>query len=177
MSGYNTGGMGGYFHGAFPDEVEAMVKNLLVGEDPLSREHLWNLMRDNARFHESLIGTLDAALWDLAGRYAGMSVSQLMGKAREKVRAYASTHPNMGTPEDYAKFAAECKAQGYTAFKVHAYIYWNPITNSPAPRQARLPQARHRSVRGGTRRGRRRYDLDARSMGHLHARRIDLRRS
>ena len=140
VSGYNTGGMGGYFQGAFPSEVEAMVKNLLIGEDPLSREHLWNLMRDNHNFHESLIGNLDCALWDLAGRYAGMSASQLMGKAREKVRAYASTFPNMGTPEDYAKFALECKAQGYTAFKVHAYIYWNPITNQPAPRRPAFPK-------------------------------------
>ena len=155
VSGYNTGGMGGYFQGAFPSEVEAMVKALLVGEDPLSREHLWNLMRDNHQFHESLIGNLDAALWDLAGRYAGMTVAQLMGKARDKVRAYASTHPNIGTPEDYAKFALECKAKGYTAFKVHAYIYWNPITNSPAPRRPAFSETGYRGLRGGPRRGRR----------------------
>ena len=140
VCGYNTGGMGGYFGGVFPSEVAAMIKDLLVGEDPLSREHLWNLMRDNHNFHESLIGNLDCALWDLAGRYAGMSVSQLMGKAREKVRAYASTFPNIGGPDDYAKFALECKAQGYTAFKVHAYIYWNPITNQPAPRRPAFPK-------------------------------------
>ena len=97
VSGYNTGGMGGYFQGAFPSEVEAMVKNLLVGEDPLSREQLWNLMRDNSRFHESLIGNLDCALWDLAGRYAGMTVSQLMGQSTRKgtsIRQHSPEHGN-----------------------------------------------------------------------------------
>ncbi len=140
VSGYNTGGMGGYFRGATREEIEQMVKRLLVGEDPLNREKLWNLMRDNKPFHESLIGNIDAALWDLAGRYAGMSAAQLMGKARDKVRAYASTHPNIGTPDDYAKFALECKDRGYTAFKVHAYIYWDPINDKPAPRRPAFPK-------------------------------------
>lgn len=141
VDGYNTGGMGAYFSSATTEEVEGMVKRLLVGEDPLDRERLWNLMRDNRPFHESLIGNIDAALWDLAGRYAGMTVSQLMGKARDKVRAYASTFPNIGSPDDYAKFALDCKARGYTAFKVHAYIFWNPIDNRPAPRRPAFPKA------------------------------------
>lgn len=140
VCGYNTGGLGAYFRSATADEVEHMVKHLLVGEDPLDRERLWNLMRDNRGFHESLIGNIDAALWDLAGRYAGMSVSQLMGKARDKVRAYASTFPNMGSPEDYARFALECKHRGYTAFKVHAYIFWDPINDKPAPRRPAYPK-------------------------------------
>ncbi len=105
VCGYNTGGLGAYFRSATSQEVEGMVKGLLVGADPLDRELLWNLMRDHRAFHESLIGNIDAALWDLAGHYAGMSVAQLLGKARDRVRAYASTFPNIGTPEQYAAFA------------------------------------------------------------------------
>ena len=137
VAGYNTGTDGELTPGS---DEEQMVKALLVGEDPLDREALWFLMRDHRLFRDSLIGNLDAALWDLAGRYGGMSVTQMLGKARDRVRAYASTFPNMGTPEDYAKFAIECKAQGYTAFKVHAYIYWDPVNSRPAPRRPAYPK-------------------------------------
>ncbi len=140
VCGYMSGGMGGYFRGATNEEIENLIKGLLVGEDPLDRELLWNSMRDNSRIHESVIGIIDCALWDLAGRFANMTVSQLMGKAREHVRAYASTFPNIGTPDDYANFASECKDAGYTAFKVHAYIYWDPIIHQPAPRRPAFPK-------------------------------------
>ena len=137
VCGYNTGTEGSFVPGS---EEEAMVKALLVGEDPLDREALWFLMRDHRLFMDSMIGNLDAALWDLAGRYAGMSVTQMLGKARDRVRAYASTFPNIGDVDTYAKFALECKQAGYTAFKVHAYIYWDPINMQPAPRRPAFPK-------------------------------------
>ena len=137
VCGYNTGTEGSFVPGS---DEEAMVKALLVGEDPLDREALWFLMRDHRLFMDSMIGNLDAALWDLAGRYAGMSVTQMLGKARDRVRAYASTFPNIGDVDTYAKFALECKRAGYTAFKVHAYIYWDPINMQPAPRRPAFPK-------------------------------------
>ena len=137
VCGYNTGTHGDLVPGT-PEE--RMVKDLLVGEDPLDREALWFLMRDHHNFRDALIGNLDAALWDLAGRYAGMSVTQMLGKARDRVRAYASTFPNIGDADLYAEFARQCKDAGYTAFKVHAYIYWDPINWQPAPRRPAFPK-------------------------------------
>lgn len=137
VCGYNTGTEGDWLAGS---AEEAMVKSMLVGQDPLDREALWFLMRDHRLFRDAMIGNIDAALWDLAGRYAGMSVTQMLGKARDRVRAYASTFPNIGDAETYADFALQCKQAGYTAFKVHAYIYWDPVNWQPAPRRPAYPK-------------------------------------
>ena len=137
VCGYNTGTEGDWLPGS---AEEAMVKEMLAGQDPLDREALWFLMRDHRLFRDAMIGNVDAALWDLAGRYAGMSVTQMLGKARDRVRAYASTFPNIGDAETYADFALQCKQAGYTAFKVHAYIYWDPVNWQPAPRRPAYPK-------------------------------------
>ncbi len=141
VEGFTTGGVHSYFYGPSPDEITRLVKPLLVGQDPLDRELLWQWMKGNRGFSEALIGNIDSALWDLAGRAAGQSVAQLLGKARGKVRAYASTAPNLGSPEVYAQLARDCQDRGYTAFKVHAYIYADPKTLEPMPGKPASPQA------------------------------------
>jgi L-alanine-DL-glutamate epimerase-like enolase superfamily enzyme len=121
--GFSTGGVAAYFYGPKPDDIEQIVKPLLVGQDALDRELLWHWMKGNRRFSEQLIGNIDSALWDLAGREAGQTVSQLLGRVRTRVRAYASTAPNLGPPEVYAQLAKDCRDRGYTAFKIHGYIF------------------------------------------------------
>ena len=130
--GYFTGG-NTYFVPPPPEVVEQLVKPLLVGEDPLDREKLWQWMMGHRGVSESMIGAVDCALWDLLGRSAGVSVASLLGGYRDRVKAYASTAPNLGSPEVYAQHAIQCKERGYTAYKVHAYIYWDPVNEEPAP--------------------------------------------
>ena len=90
---------------------------------------------------ERQMGVVDSALWDLLGRLVGLPVGKLLGGGgRDKVKAYASTFPNMGGPEDYAQHALECKEKGYTAFKIHAYIYWDPYKWEPAPLRPGYPK-------------------------------------
>ncbi len=139
--GFTTGGVHSYFYGPTPDEIEHVVKPLLIGQEALDRELLWQWMRGNRRFSEALMGNVDCALWDLAGRAVGQSVAQLLGRARSKVRAYASTAPNIGTPDDYAQLALDCLERGYTAFKVHAYIYADPDSLEPTPGKPASPTA------------------------------------
>jgi L-alanine-DL-glutamate epimerase-like enolase superfamily enzyme len=133
LVGYNTGG----------DQatVDRVVKPLLVGESPLDREKLWQWMDQHPGFSEGLAGHIDCALWDLYGRKVGLPVHKCLGGYRDKVKAYASTWPNMGKPEDYAHHAVEMKELGYTAYKVHAYIYFNPHTWEPAPQLPGFPRA------------------------------------
>ena len=121
-----------------------MLKPLLVGEDPLDREKLWHWMDQMTTFGNSLsehaAGIVDCALWDLAGRLTELPVYKLLGGARDRVAAYASTAPNLGGPEVYAEHALACKRQGYTAYKVHANICWNPHTRQPAPQLPGFPK-------------------------------------
>ncbi len=90
---------------------------------------------------EEVIGAIDCTLWDLAGRASGVSVAKLLGGYRDKVKAYASTAPNLGSPEVYAAHAVEMKERGYTAYKVHANIYWDPVKEEPAPGKPAFPEA------------------------------------
>ncbi len=137
-------GLEGYMVGGDQQYLEGPIRRMLIGEDPLAREKIWNWMDQLVTFGRSLpehvMGAVDCALWDLLGRMVDLPVHKILGGARDKVKAYASTYPNIGKPEDYAEHALECKKQGYKAYKVHAYICWNPHTWEPAPQVPGFPK-------------------------------------
>ena len=102
-------GVEGHMLGGDKATMEGVIKPLILGENPLHREQIWHWMDQMSTFShkpsESEMGLVDCALWDLLGNKAGLPVYQLLGGAREKVRAYASTFPNLGDPEVYAEHA------------------------------------------------------------------------
>jgi L-alanine-DL-glutamate epimerase-like enolase superfamily enzyme len=134
--GYYLGGRGhGDQDGLLADQrdvLEWRIKPLLLGQDPFDRERFWHWLWV-ANLEENLISVVDMALWDLQARVFGVPVYKLLGGCREKVKAYASTYPNMGTPDDYAQHALACKRQGYTHYKIHPYYFWDPIHRAPDP--------------------------------------------
>ncbi len=137
-------GAEGYMLGGDKIAIKREMDPLLIGENPLDREKIWNWMYQSFTFHpgmsEPLIGVIDCALWDLFGRMVGLPAHKILGGCREKITAYASTHPNMGKPEDYARFAIACKEQGYKGYKIHAYICWDPHKWQPVPRLPGFPK-------------------------------------
>lgn len=129
---------GGHFHGdqdglLTGDQtlIAEFLSPILAGHDPLDREEIWRQLWA-AKLPENVCSVIDLALWDLAGRVAGLPVHKLLGGARDKVKAYASSFNNLGMPEEYAAHAVECRRQGYRAYKIHPYSYWNPETREPA---------------------------------------------
>jgi L-alanine-DL-glutamate epimerase-like enolase superfamily enzyme len=82
---------------------------------------------------DNLVSVIDMTLWDLQARAFGVPIYKMLGACRDKVKAYASTYPNMGTPDDYANHALACKRQGYTHYKIHPYYFWDPVTKKPVP--------------------------------------------
>ncbi|MCG6902152.1 MAG: mandelate racemase/muconate lactonizing enzyme family protein, partial [Rhodobacter sp.] len=106
--------------------VEKVLAPRLVGADPLQREHLWhtlyNLMRDHGQKGmplQSLSG-VDIALWDIAGKIAGLPVCKLIGGAhRTQVGVYG--YGMMLRPESaddlVARFADEAAAIRDMGFK------------------------------------------------------------
>jgi L-alanine-DL-glutamate epimerase-like enolase superfamily enzyme len=131
----------GYNLGGDQATMDHVVKPLLLGENPLDREKLWQWMSQHPGFSEGLAGFVDSALWDLYGRMVGLPVHKCLGGYRDRIKAYASTWPNMGKPEDYARHALEMKGLGYKAYKVHAYIYFNPYTWEHGPQLPGFPKA------------------------------------
>jgi len=133
-------GAEGYCFGANPEVIQQIVRPALLGEDPFYRERIWQRLKEWQRLHigtlsDKVLCSVDLALWDLAGRCLGKPVHQLLGAARDKLPAYASTMcgdelpGGLATPEDYAAFAIQCRERGYTAFKLHTWmppIAWAP---------------------------------------------------
>jgi L-alanine-DL-glutamate epimerase-like enolase superfamily enzyme len=113
--------LGSAMRGAHLDGASLIqfLKPLLVGQDPLDRERLYQAMwARNRQTTIRCIGALDVALWDLAGRLAGLPIHRLLGSYRDSVPAYASSAV-MESTEAYAEEAARFKADGWAAYKIH----------------------------------------------------------
>jgi D-galactarolactone cycloisomerase len=110
--------------------VEQVIQPMILGDNPLYRDVIWhkvyNLMRDHGQKGmplQSLSG-VDIALWDIAGKAAGLPIHMLIGGAhRDRVRAYG--YGMMLKREDLdsmtARFrdeAAAIKAMGFAAAKM-----------------------------------------------------------
>lgn len=116
--------------------VEQELKPLLVGEDPLLIERLWQKMFQRTRQHGRrgivmhAISGIDIALWDLAGKVAKLPVYRLLGAYRDRVEAYASGgfYQEGKGVSDVAEEAGSYIARGYRAMKMK--IGRNPSTQS-----------------------------------------------
>ena len=91
VKGYGRGGDGG------GPIVEGHLARLLVGENPLDIEKLWDIQwrstlyygRAGAAVHA--ISGIDLALWDIAGKVRGEPVYKLLGgRTWERVPSYAT---------------------------------------------------------------------------------------
>lgn len=134
-----------------PDPVIAEVKRLepfLVGKDPTHVEQLWTEMYRSGIGYTggpikmSALSGIDIALWDIAGKAAGLPIHKLLGgPCQERIRIYRATggalphfvqpgepyragykdsRPRAANPEVWAE-AAHILVQewGYRALKVH----------------------------------------------------------
>ncbi|MCW3844582.1 hypothetical protein ONA70_31335 [Micromonospora yasonensis] len=105
------------------DLVKRRIRDDLIGRDPLWRELLWHRLWELDRIEELPIyalGLVDIALWDLAGKAAGLPVHQLLGTYRDAIPAYAST-VTFSSVEEYLDVADQCLEAGYPAIKLHAW--------------------------------------------------------
>ncbi len=100
-------------------------KDLIIGEDPTSVERVMLRVRRLGSFKPwgSAVSMIEMALWDIAGKAAGLPVYRLLGgKIRDRVRVYngAVRFPMEGhSPEDYAENMAKMRAskEGFTIIK------------------------------------------------------------
>jgi L-alanine-DL-glutamate epimerase-like enolase superfamily enzyme len=100
-------------------------KQYLIGEDPTNVERVMMKIRRMGSFKPwgSAVSAIEMALWDIAGKAAGIPVYKLLGgKTRDKVRVYNGgvRFPMTGyNPEDYAEDMRKMKAasEGFTIIK------------------------------------------------------------
>ena len=119
------------------------LAQLVIGEDPRRIEHLWQMMyrqhfwHGNGIVRSTAISGIDIALWDIAGKLAGVPCSRLWGgPVRDYVRTYC--HLGGGRMEDFyetpvenaqrfGELAQQAVQEGFTAFKCMAVPSTMPI--------------------------------------------------
>src|SRR5436305_8266291 len=91
---------------------------------PLARVHLNSPLwaRASAATVRS-IGAKDIALWDIAGKKAGLPIHRLLGTSRDKILAYASSEIH-ATADEYAEQARHYQSTGWAAYKIHPPQRW-----------------------------------------------------
>jgi L-alanine-DL-glutamate epimerase-like enolase superfamily enzyme len=116
----------GRFYAPHRALIEEALAPLLIGQDPLNTERLWERMyalagavgRD-ARAVVGAIGGLDIALWDLKGRILGCPVHRLLGGFRDEIPAYADGGMFGRGPRGHAEWSARQVTSGFEAVKYH----------------------------------------------------------
>src|SRR5205085_5015167 len=102
-----------------------MYQPYVLGADPTQVERVMLDIRNRGAFKPwgSAVSAIEMALWDIAGKAAGLPVYKLLGgKMRDRVRVYngAVRFPMNGvSPQDYAEDVAKMKAasEGFTIIK------------------------------------------------------------
>ena len=118
--------------------IVELYKPMIVGQDPLDRERLWEMMvaRSFGGTMMFAVGAIDLCLWDIAGQKAGMPIYKMLGGYRDKIRAYASVF-SFESPRAYADYAQKIVAMGYTGVKLHLRgTYKDHIAAARAVREA-----------------------------------------
>jgi len=107
--------------------LDSRLKPLLLDEDPLQVERLWEKMYRGDRGVRRVgiagmaLSALDIGLWDLAGKAAGLPLYRLWGGATERVGAYGSGGWGRYTEADLIAEAEKYAALGckYYKMKIH----------------------------------------------------------
>ena len=118
--------LGSAFYPADLDGPSLMryLKPILLGQDPLDRERLYKAMWKRVRTTTvRSIGAVDIALWDIAGKAAGLPIHRLLGSYRDRVPAYISSAV-LASPEAYAQEALHFKSINMAAYKIHPPQVW-----------------------------------------------------
>jgi len=98
------------------------LRGLVLGENPLYREHLYQKLHQGTRWVYRVpgwFGAFDNCLWDIAGKAAELPVWALIGRVRDSAPAYLNIRGT--TIEEATNHAQESVANGFTAVKDHFY--------------------------------------------------------
>ena len=116
--------------GGSPKAIQTIIQQqlapLLMGEDPLQIEYLFQKMQWNnwgcGRYGliKGGISGIDIALWDLLGKAANLPVARLLGQHKDRVKSYASGgfYAPGKTLDDLKAEMERYLKMGYHAFKI-----------------------------------------------------------
>ncbi len=120
--------------------IVLQLRDWLVGQDPRDVERVMRRIRVRGGFKPfgSAVSAIEHALWDIAGKAAGVPVHRLLGgKVRDRVRTYRTLYQHeLGvghSPEDYVKWAQHAMAlpEGFGMFKLPTSFHSSMVRDFP----------------------------------------------
>jgi galactonate dehydratase len=121
-----------YGHGECTDSAQGAgaiidsFKRILIGQDPLNVDALWERTRvmgifagaQSGQYVTALTG-IEIALWDLAGKAVGLPIYQLLGgKMRDRIRIYSDSATNSRNDPKAKETIQKMLDLGFTAVKI-----------------------------------------------------------
>jgi L-alanine-DL-glutamate epimerase-like enolase superfamily enzyme len=115
-------------------------KSWLVGQDPVNVERVMKRIRVRGGFKPfgAAVSAIEIALWDIAGKAAGLPIYRLLGgKVRDQVRTYRTLYQREAgvghSPDDYRKWADYGKSLegGFTMFKLPTSFHSSMVADFP----------------------------------------------
>ena len=113
------------------------LENILIGEDPVQIERLWQKMYSRTGLFGrrgvtiAAIGAVETALWDIAGKALGKPVSELIwhscctvretGEIKPKVTPYATVYPPGETEGEMRERFGKAIERGFQAVKLEEW--------------------------------------------------------
>jgi L-alanine-DL-glutamate epimerase-like enolase superfamily enzyme len=97
------------------------VKREVMPRDATDREYLWSQLRFYTFYGRMSFlawSAVDVALWDIAGKAAGLSVYRLLGAQQTSAPVYASS-PYYPEVQGYVDDVLKYKDAGFAAYKIH----------------------------------------------------------
>lgn len=152
-TGDGTVGWGETYGLVAPGAVGELIRDLLadftIGRDPTDPsaiyDDLYDLMRVRGYtggFYVDALAAINIALWDVAGKIAKTSITNLLGGAKhDRIPAYISGLPEK-TLESRVALASSWQARGFKAFKFATPVADDgPVSEIQALRGALGPEA------------------------------------
>ncbi|WP_158059588.1 mandelate racemase/muconate lactonizing enzyme family protein [Halorussus halophilus] len=123
--------------------IEDLEEEFIIGTDPFEIEDLRARLYRGSHFlhvpgplHAQVVGAIEMACWDIAGKQVGKPVYKLLGgKLNDELRSYTYLHWGWNppeSPEKAAEVAAEYVEKGFTALK------FEPLYPQDGPRDYSL---------------------------------------
>ncbi|MDA4111579.1 MAG: mandelate racemase/muconate lactonizing enzyme family protein [Thaumarchaeota archaeon] len=122
----DDGTVGYGWQNSFGTEVKIVgesrvFKDLILGKDVFNVEEIIRILTGITYSMNTLdLLGVEMALWDIIGKSCGKPVHKLLGGAKERVKAYAST-AMLKEPEEHARDAVKYRELGFRAIKIRIH--------------------------------------------------------
>ena len=106
---------------ACDNSIIQVAKEYLIGKSPIDvQDHFKYMIYAASNIPYRGLAGIDIALWDLKGKILGKSISEIIGRKKDKLIPYAS-YVVLSDPEERAEISKQMLDEGWKAIKVRLH--------------------------------------------------------